>query len=255
MRIVSHTCSNTEIVCALGAADRLVGVDADSDHPAEVVARLPALGRDLDLDIDGVLALRPDLVLSSLTVPGHERIVDALQHRGVPVHVCDPQSLDDVYTDILAIGQLVGAERAAAGLVETMRAAMPARALPVRPRVLIEWWPKPVIAPAARSWATDLLHRAGGRNPWADRDEKSVSLPADEVPEVDAVVMSWCGVREAKYRPEVVARRPGWDRVPAVRHGRIVPITEAWLGRPGPRLVAGYRALCELVDRCSGGGT
>ena len=79
MRIVSHTCSNTEIVCALGAAELLVGVDADSDHPAEVVARLPKLGRDLSLDTAAVLALKPDLVLSSRTLPGHEPLVQALE--------------------------------------------------------------------------------------------------------------------------------------------------------------------------------
>jgi iron complex transport system substrate-binding protein len=79
MRIVSHTCSNTEIVCALGCGDRLVGVDADSDHPPEAVARLPKLGRDLELDVAAVRALRPDLVLTSQTVPGHERTVAALR--------------------------------------------------------------------------------------------------------------------------------------------------------------------------------
>ena len=67
MRVVSHTCSNTEIACALGCASMLVGVDADSDFPADVVAPLPKLGRDLELDVAQVAALRPDLVLMDLT--------------------------------------------------------------------------------------------------------------------------------------------------------------------------------------------
>ena len=103
MRIFSHTCSNTEIVCALSCAPMLVGVDADSDHPPEAIAGLPKAGRDLDLDADAVLGLEPDLVLTSLTVPGHERVVAALQAAGLRTLVCDPQSLDDVYGDIRRI--------------------------------------------------------------------------------------------------------------------------------------------------------
>ncbi|MFU8877439.1 MAG: ABC transporter substrate-binding protein, partial [Wenzhouxiangellaceae bacterium] len=84
MRIITHTCSNTEIVCALGRADWLVGVDDHSDHPPEVVAGLPRIGPDLDIDIDRILALKPDLVITSLTVPGHEHCVARIRAAGLP---------------------------------------------------------------------------------------------------------------------------------------------------------------------------
>lgn len=64
MRIVSHTCSNTEIVCALGCADMLVGVDDHSDYPVEVVRDLPRIGPDLVVNVERVKRLDPDLVLS-----------------------------------------------------------------------------------------------------------------------------------------------------------------------------------------------
>jgi iron complex transport system substrate-binding protein len=70
----------------------------------------------------------------------------------------------------------------------------------------------------------------------------------------DAIVLSWCGVEEHKYRPDVVYRNPLWQGVPAVRDQRVVSITEAWLGRPSPRLVDGYRALCRLVASIDGRG-
>ena len=60
--------------------------------------------------------------------------------------------------------------------------------------------------------------------------------------------MSWCGVKEEKYRADVVARRPGWSNLPAVKHRRIYPIIEAFLGRPGPRLLDGYKALRKIID-------
>lgn len=253
MRVVSHTCSNTEIVCALGCAHLLVGVDEDSDFPVEVVGPLPKLGRDLSLDVPRVLALRPDLVLTSLTLPGHEKIVAELAAVGLPSLVCEPISLADVYSDIRRIAAALGVPERGERLVADMQAAMPAS--PSRedaPSVLIEWWPKPVIAPTRDSWATDLIVRAGGRNPWADVAGKSAPLSDEQViaSAPDIVVMAWCGVPLHNYRSEIVRRRPGWELVPAVRDDRIHAVSEAFLGRPGPRLVEGYRALRELIAGC-----
>jgi len=250
MRVFSHTCSNTEIVCALGCAKLIVGIDTDSDYPPEVVAPLPKLGRDLDLDVPGVLALKPDLVLTSLTVPGHERIVAGLEAAGVRTLVCDPLSLEDIYGDIRRIAAALDVPSRGEALVAQMRTAMPQVHLPNPPKVLIEWWPKPVIAPARQSWASDLVALAGGVNPWASVEAKSAPLEDAQIIAAapDAVVMSWCGVKQENYRAGIVRRRPGWENVPAVRNARIVPITEAWLGRPGPRLVEGYRALRAVIE-------
>lgn len=251
MRVVSHTCSNTEIVCALGCAEMLVGVDEDSDFPPEVVQRLPPLGRDLELDVQKVAALEPDLVLGSRTLPGHEAIVAALEREGLEVLVCEPLRLADVYEDILRIAEALGVSKRGEALVESMRAAMP----PVpraanAPSLLVEWWPKPVIAPTRESWVTDVIELVGGRNPFGDRPGKSTPLADAEIIAAapDAIVMSWCGVPLAKYRAEVVARREGWGALAAVREGRIHAVTEAYLGRPGPRLVEGYRALRRIVE-------
>lgn len=254
MRVVSHTCSNTEIVCALGCAAQLVGVDTDSDFPAEVVAPLPKLGRDLELDVVQVEALRPDLVLTSLTVPGHERIVEALRSAGLPVLVIDPIGLSGVYDSIAQISEALGVLKRGRSLIGKMQTEMPpVEPRGARPKILVEWWPKPVIAPARLSWINELLRLAGGVNPFEALDGKSAeisdSAALDAAP--DAIVMSWCGVPLEKYRSDVVARRAGWSEVPAVKRAHICPVTEAFLGRPGPRLVEGYRALCEIVQAVS----
>lgn len=252
MRIVSHTCSNTEIVCALGAAELLVGVDADSDHPSEVVADLPKLGRDLSLDIAAVAALKPDLVLTSRTLPGHDALVLALEAAGLRTLVCEPLRLADVYADIGRIAEAIGRADDGRRLVARMREELkphPPRGR--RPRVLLEWWPKPVIAPTRDSWATELIELAGGDNPWGQRPGKSSPLSEAEILEAapELVVMSWCGVKVENYRAELVRRRPGWQAVPAVRDGQIHAISEEFLGRPGPRLVQGYQALRRLIEQ------
>lgn len=250
MRIVSHTCSNTEIVCALGCAEFLVGVDQDSDFPPAVVRALPQLGRDLSLDVARVRELAPDLVLTSRTLPGHEKIVDELQAEGLRSLVCEPLTLEDVYGDILRIADALDVHARGEVLVAQMRAQMPPiEAGDDAPRVLVEWWPKPVIAPTRDSWASDLIELAGGANPWRDLPGKSQPLTDAQAIEgaPDLVVMAWCGVPLHQYRAEIVSRRPGWEQVPAVRHGRVHAVTEAFLGRPGPRLVDGYRALRDHV--------
>jgi iron complex transport system substrate-binding protein len=251
MRVVSHTCSNTEIVCALGLQDALVAVDSDSDFPPGVVGRLPQLGRDLQLDVNAVLALRPDLVLSSLTVPGHERIVAAFEASGVPLVVCNPQNLDDVFDDIRRIAAALGVAARGEQLVGDMQAQMPAcTPREDAPRVLVEWWPKPVIGAARRSWVHDLIERAGGRNALAECDTQTHTLVADQAPDtgIDVLAMSWCGVKVDKYRADVVLKREGWQAVNAIRERRIVAISEEFLGRPGPRLVEGYRQLRMAIE-------
>lgn len=255
MRIVSHTCSNTEIVCALGRADWLVGVDDHSDHPADVVENLARVGPDLDVDVDRILALEPDLVITSLTVPGHERCLERLRAAELPLLVTRPQTLADVASDIRRIGRAIDACNSADALAARFDAAL---ASPVPDRdpvpILVEWWPKPVIVPGRRSWVNEMLELAGGVNPWRDRDAESLEVDAGMAREAspEAVVMSWCGVDESKYRPHVVGRREGWHNVPAVAKERIFAISEAWLGRPGPRLLDGIEKLREVAAAVRG---
>jgi iron complex transport system substrate-binding protein len=250
MRVVSLACSNTEIVHALGCAHMLVGVDDHSDWPEEVVTPLPRLGPDLDIDVDAVEALRPDLVLATLTVPGHEAVVARLESAGLPFVAPEPLSLEDVYGDIRDIGALLGVPERAAAVVAGMRAELDAAA-PSQgaPRILVQWWPKPVIAPGRLSWATDVVHAAGARSVLEDENVKSRPLTDEEVAHwaPDAVVLSWCGVHPSKYRPDVVLGNPAWKDLAFVRERRVYCVGEPFLGRPGPRLVEGVRAMRSVA--------
>ena len=96
------------------------------------------------------------------------------------------------------------------------------------PAILVEWWPKPVIVPGRHSWVSD--------------EEVIVAAP-------DALVLSWCGVKPEKVRPDIVQKRVAWRHVPAVVKGHIYCVPEAWMGRPGPRLLDGLRALRAIVTQ------
>jgi iron complex transport system substrate-binding protein len=260
VRVVSLNCSNTEIVAALGCTQLLVGVDDDSDFPAGVVARLPRMGRDLDIDVAKVAALRPDLVLASNTVPGHERVIAALHAAALPCYAPETITVADVAADVREIAGRLGVAERGEAVARTLLAAVDeARDAsqeldekqdgPRRPRVLLEWWPKPVIVPGARSWVTELIDAAGGVNPFGGDAVKSRPVSDEEVvvADPDAVVICWCGVKPEKYRPEVVYERGGWSTTGALRHRQVHCIPEAFLGRPGPRLVDGLRALQRVV--------
>ena len=251
MRVVSLACSNTEIVCALGCADLLVGVDDHSDHPENVVESLPKVGPDLHIDVEKVAALEPELVLATLTVPGHERVVERLEAAGLRFIAPEPVSLEDVYRDVHQIGGLLGVPDRAETLVSEMRATLDAHDPPEgAPTILVQWWPKPVITPGRFSWATDVIRAAGGRAALGHEGHKSRPMTYEEVAELapEAVVLSWCGVKTDQYRPDVVLRNEAWKDLPFVRRGRVYCVGEPYLGRPGPRLVDGVHALREIVS-------
>ena len=252
MRLVSLTCSNTEIVCALGRDDWLVGVDDHSDYPEDVVSRLARVGKDLNVDPERVAALKPDLVLASLTVPGHDKVVASLEALDLPLEVFQPFSLEDTFSDILRMGELLDATARAEALVADMRQRINAIQADTafRPTVLVEWWPKPVIGAAQKSWVHDMLRLAGASNVLGARGCESTPITHEEAcalaPEI--VVISWCGVPESHYRPSVVYGRAAWSDVPAVQNKQVYCISEAYLGRPGPRVVEGIEALHRCVQ-------
>jgi iron complex transport system substrate-binding protein len=255
VRVVSLACSNTEIVCALGCADLLVGVDDHSDFPPSVVSRLPRVGPDLTPDIRRVAALEPDLVLATLTVPGHEKVIEQLEAARLPYVAPEPVSLEDVFRDVEDIGARLGVPERARDVVAEMRRELdPAPAADdetsLRPSILVEWWPKPVIAPGRLSWVDDLIARAGGSNPLGGERVKSRPMEDDEVrrSNPDAIVLSWCGVPFAKYRPDVVYDNPAWQDVTAIAERQVHCVPEAFLGRPSPRLIDGFRALRAIVE-------
>jgi iron complex transport system substrate-binding protein len=252
MRIVSTTCSNTEIVCALGCEQFLVGLDDHSDYPEAVVSKLPRVGPDLQVDTDKIAQLKPDLVLASLTVPGHEKVIESLQSAGLVYRASAPETIEGVYDDIIDIAQRLGVEERGAVLVKTMREQIkPAtKREGHKPSIAIQWWPNPPIVAAKKSWVHDLIELAGGRNLLEAEETASSPLEFEDFAALnpDIIIMSWCGVKVEKYRASVVSENRLLSEVSAVLEQRIIPVSEAYLGRPSVRLVEGYRLIKEAVD-------
>jgi iron complex transport system substrate-binding protein len=199
-------------------------------------------------------------VLASLTVPGHERVVAELEAAGLPFIAPAPTRLAHVYDDVREIAARLGRVAQGEALVRALEGQLdaadaastdPAESArePRRPSVLVEWWPKPVIVPGAESWVSDLIVLAGGVSPLGHEAVKSRPISDAEACALDpdVIVIAWCGVPFDKYRPDVVYRRAAWQGIRALRTQRVHCISEAYLGRPGPRLVEGLAALRRII--------
>ena len=241
IRLASLVSSNSDILAALGVTSWVVAADHHSDAPGLEGAR--RVGLDLDIDIQALSETKPDLVLASLSVPGLEKVVEGVQRAGLPLLVLDPLSVTDAQEDVRRIGRAIGLEAKAEQVVREWQMQMHAlkREYPRPPRVVVEWWPRPVINATRDSWVTDLLADLGAVNAFADRPGRSAPMHWPEVVEArpDLIVCSWCGAK--KLRPEVIeARGLG---VP------VIPVHESGLGRPGPRLIEGARQISAAVGQ------
>ncbi len=284
-RIASLLPSATEIVCALDAGDRLVGISHECDHPAAVVG-LPVLtttridsakpsgaihwdvGEMLkqalsvfEIDLATLAAVQPDIVLTQTLceacavsqVQVREALGQAVAREAALLSL-EAATLEDVWSDILSVGRAIGCESRAVSLVEGLRDRLVALSRAVaaheRPRVTcIEWFDPPMIA---GNWVPELVTIAGGEPLLAEPGAHSDWLDWDDLlaADPDFIVLMPCGFDIDRCRAELPALtvRPGWRDIAAVRAGRIfVTDGNACFNRPGPRLAESAEVLSEIL--------
>jgi iron complex transport system substrate-binding protein len=247
-RVVSLAPSLTELVFALDAADRLVGVTQHCDYPP-AASEKPRVGGIYTPNFEVILSLRPDLVLAT-TEANRDEHVRALEEIGLPVYVVRGESFAAVLASIDRVGALLGRGQAARELADGMRRRAEAISRAVSgtrpPRVLYVIWGNPLIVPGRGAMITDLIRRAGG-----------ASVSADEPLEFPRFAMEEALARRpervviARHGRETLAQRlrewPHLALLPAVRDGRVDGIDGDLLHRAGPRIVEGLEALARLL--------
>jgi iron complex transport system substrate-binding protein len=242
-RIVTLAPNLTEIVFALGAGGRLVGVSEHSDHP-EAARAIPRVG-GLEVSAERVTSLRPDLVLA--TREGNTSgPVSALQSAGVPVLVVPAGSLDDVLAGIRLVAGRLGREDAGEALLAALdrhrRAARALAAAGPRPRAILLIWPEPPQAAGGGTFLHDVLTEAGAENVLADRPGWPLVSPEYlAATPVDVIVVPESEQNRAVYER---ALREGVLSRGAAKRSRIVRVDESAMTRPGPRV---FEALEELA--------
>jgi iron complex transport system substrate-binding protein len=254
MKLISICPSNTELLGYLGLTSSLIGVDNYSDWP-ESVRSLPRLGSDLDIDMDKVEELKPDLVLASLSVPGMERNIEELKKRNLPyVIVPNPKTLTDVGESILFVGEVTNTSDKAKQLSRKFHLTLDKyRSISKqvqKPATLYwEWWAKPIFTPGANNWITEISKLAGGRNVFDDMSQSSVKTVWEEIRDrnPDVICIIWVGVHKEKVNPRVILKRPGTEQMEAIKNNQLYILEEPLFCRPSPRLLLGLNKIASIL--------
>jgi len=290
-RIVSLLPSSTEIICALGLRECLVGVSHECDYPADVIG-LPVLTEPkLDphamsgaiearvrelvqeglgiyrINTDTLRALHPDLIITqdqchvcAVSLPEVEEAVRCMLSPGVKVISLQPQRLGDIWEDIRQVASATGQEDAGEELLKGLkrrlwRLEQKTRHLP-RPRVACIEWFDPLIA--AGNWVPELINIAGGEYALAEVGEHSTTLTWDSLSQYqpDVIILMPCGFKISQTQAELPAftANSHWQGLPAVQNNKVFIVDgNAYLNRSGPRIVDSVEILAEILhpDECA----
>jgi iron complex transport system substrate-binding protein len=247
-RIVSLAPHATELLFAAGAGGRIVGVMSGSDFPS-AAGELPVVGTANALDLERILALRPDLIVTwPYTTPTQ---VDVLRGQGIPVFTTNPGTIDGIARDIERLGALADSSaiaREAAQRFGTRLAALAAHAAgKIVVRVFYQVSNVPLYTVGGNHLITHALTLCGAQNIFV-----SLTLPAPEI-SVEAVLAAHPDAivagTAAAVTPTWLAEWRRWRDMPAVRGNRLFVVDANLLHRPGPRFVDGVEQLCDVVER------
>ncbi|MGE0232002.1 MAG: cobalamin-binding protein [Flavobacteriaceae bacterium] len=250
-RIICLTEETVETLYLMGEQDRIVGVSGYAVRPPGVRREKPRVSAFTSADIEKILALEPDLVLTFSDLQAD--IVAELIRRGVTVHAFNQRDVAGILAMIRTLGALVGAPDKGASLasslekrLEDVRAAAAGRA---RLRVYFEEWDEPMIS--GIGWVSELVSLAGGDDVFSElagcKSARDRIVSSERVIGAgpDVILASWCG---KKVRPEKICAREGWRAIPAVANGRIYEIKSPLILQPGPAaLTDGLDAVVEAL--------
>ncbi len=243
-RIVAMLPSHTETLFALGADKKLVGIDVYSNYPKLETDQLAKVGSGFQPNLEAILALRPDLVLSDESKSS--KLTEKLEKAGLTVYGGTAQTYNEVFEKIAVLGKLVNRDKAAVKLVTKMRSELNTIAASVRtlPKVscYFEVDPAPYTV-GPNSFIGVLLTKAGGFNVIPPGIGDFPKISPELIVSRNPSVMIGLSLEDA-------LKRPGWLNLEAVRSQRVfkpTPEESDALVRPGPRLPVALRALVRFL--------
>ncbi|PYV15917.1 MAG: cobalamin-binding protein [Acidobacteria bacterium] len=286
-RIVSLIASATEIVCALGFEDQLIGRSHECDFPPSV-ERLPELtgpkfnvegtSAEIDRRVKSIVqealsvyhvdaqkleALKPTHIITqshcevcAVSLKDVEQAVRELTSSNPVIVSLEPNSLDDVWRDIRRVGEALDAARRAGQLVHELQGRMDAivrrtRRLEAKPTVAYIEWIDPLMA--GGNWMPELIEMAGGVNLCGEAGKHSPWMTWDELlaKDADVIFVAPCGFDMERTLQEMhlLSSKPEWKSCNAVGAERVfVADGNQYFNRPGPRLVESLEILAEVLQ-------
>ncbi len=247
-RIVTLAPHLTELLFAAGAGDRLVGTVAYSDFPAAARA-VPRVGDSGSLDLERLLALRPELVVVWRGGTSKAQL-DLLAGLGVPLYHDAPRTLADIARSIERLGALAGTDTAAAAAASAYRtrlAALGARHAGAAPvTVFHQVWDRPLMTVGGGHLISQAIALCGGRNVFDGLRAAAPGVSMEAVLDADPEVIGSTGAggpAEAGMRAWL-----DWPRLRAVARGNLYVLPPELISQPVPRLLDGIEQLCAALD-------
>lgn len=242
-RIISLSPDLTEILFAVHADHQIVGVMNGSDYP-DAAKKIPVIGSYTGIDIERVLSLHPDLIVTWGAMFSHQLAV--FKKMGIPIYISDPHQLSDVAKTIKHLGCLTGNEKMAEQQAEEFSKQLQTlqqryqRHKPIK--VFYQIGSHPLLTINKASWINQAIKLCGGENVFAD-----LKFAAPEV-NIESVIAANPDVilADAKDEQWKQAWLP-WSQVTAVKNQALYNINPDWIDRPGPRLIWGVRQVCEKL--------
>jgi iron complex transport system substrate-binding protein len=247
-RIVALVPSVTETVVALGAADRLVG-RTDFDH-GPAVDRLPSIGGGLDPSVETLVSLHPDLVLGWET-NGRPELRNRLTALGIPVFSIKTEDTTDVFRAVRNLGRLTGRADAADSLARALRSELAAVRASVagaaRPTVFYMAWNDPPLTAGPKTFISQVIEVAGGRNVFADAAALWPTVSIEEIVRRQPEFVVVPAGEQGASKVDELKRAAGWRELRALREGRGVRVPAEVVNQPGPRLGEAARAMRDAI--------
>jgi iron complex transport system substrate-binding protein len=285
-RIVSFLPSATEMACALGLGDRLMGITHECDYPPEVsrkpivvrsvlpietmsqaeidVAVSDRLKRGLSLyqvDEPAIREIAPDLILTQdlcqVCAPSGNEVSQLLKELPNKPRILwqTPKTIGEIFDAMRELGEATGRAAEAEVFVRNGRARLDAIAaathdLANRPRVFCMEWTDPIYC--CGHWVPEMVRIAGGRDDLAREGADSVRVSWDDIrrwaPEVVIIMPCGLDVEKTVAESDRLSAYEGWRELPAVRSGRVYAVdANSYFARPGPRVVEGTELLAHLI--------
>jgi iron complex transport system substrate-binding protein len=285
MRIVSLLPSATEILYALGLGDSVVGVTHECDFPSAAATKPPLIRPRVDphaapaeidrqvselvqrgesiyaVDAELLASLAPDLIITQdlchVCAASPDDLATALTRlpKQPRVLTLTPHSLDDVWQDIIRVGDATGTDRNAEVLARELKAKVKStesavNAIAHRPRALCLEWLDPFYV--GGHWVPEMVSKAGGDDVLGRAGQPSFKVSAEEIAEsnADLIVVMLCGYDAARNGAEFRRTQlpQSWRNLPALRNHLIFAVdANGYFSRPGPRLADGLQLLAHLI--------
>ena len=247
-RIVALAPHITETLFAAGAGHKLVGTVDYSDYPA-AAKQIKRVGGYSRIDLEAVVALKPDLVLAWESGNNMAQ-ADKLRQLGLNVYISQPNRMEDVASQLERYGQLAGTQEIANAEAARFRARLAAlhtaHAHKPKVRTFYQIWKSPLMTVGGPQIISDAIRLCGGENAFGHLTQMAPRISIEAVIEANPEAIVATGMGDAK--PEWLHDWDKWPRLTAVQRGNLFHINPDIMQRHTPRILDGTAKLCAQLD-------